>query len=133
MGIDWRMGAEWFETCLLDYDPCSNYGNWTYGAGDSLPYSLRFSVSILIGTRNVCYGNKPHSSYQVLPLDISVGEASTHFFSGCPPLAHSPFLKKSPNPVIAESLYEKLFSVKSSKKRNDVTPYMSLWSQMPLL
>lgn len=27
------MGAEWFETCLLDYDPCSNYGNWTYGAG----------------------------------------------------------------------------------------------------
>ncbi|KAK6912357.1 Cryptochrome/DNA photolyase, FAD-binding domain [Dillenia turbinata] len=33
MGVDWRMGAEWFETCLLDYDPCSNYGNWTYGAG----------------------------------------------------------------------------------------------------
>ncbi|XP_051137761.1 cryptochrome DASH, chloroplastic/mitochondrial isoform X2 [Andrographis paniculata] len=33
MGIDWRMGAEWFETSLLDYDPCSNYGNWTYGAG----------------------------------------------------------------------------------------------------
>ncbi|XP_021834803.1 cryptochrome DASH, chloroplastic/mitochondrial [Prunus avium] len=33
MGIDWRMGAEWFETCLMDYDPCSNYGNWTYGAG----------------------------------------------------------------------------------------------------
>ncbi|TKY74648.1 Cryptochrome DASH [Spatholobus suberectus] len=33
MGIDWRMGAEWFEKCLLDYDPCSNYGNWTYGSG----------------------------------------------------------------------------------------------------
>ncbi|XP_051198288.1 cryptochrome DASH, chloroplastic/mitochondrial isoform X2 [Lolium perenne] len=33
MGIDWRMGAEWFETCLLDYDPASNYGNWTYGSG----------------------------------------------------------------------------------------------------
>ncbi|KAL9230453.1 hypothetical protein vseg_005800 [Gypsophila vaccaria] len=33
MGIDWRMGAEWFESRLLDYDPCSNYGNWTYGAG----------------------------------------------------------------------------------------------------
>ncbi|KAH7428717.1 hypothetical protein KP509_09G014300 [Ceratopteris richardii] len=27
------MGAEWFESLLLDYDPCSNYGNWTYGAG----------------------------------------------------------------------------------------------------
>ncbi|KAL5805295.1 hypothetical protein ACOSQ3_032095 [Xanthoceras sorbifolium] len=35
-GIDWLMGAEWFETCLLDYDPCSNYGNWTYGAGESI-------------------------------------------------------------------------------------------------
>lgn len=38
MGIDWRMGAEWFETCLLDYDPCSNYGNWTYGAGNSISF-----------------------------------------------------------------------------------------------
>ena len=33
MGMDWRMGAEWFESLLLDYDPASNYGNWTYGAG----------------------------------------------------------------------------------------------------
>lgn len=27
-GLDWRAGAEWFESCLIDYDPCSNYGNW---------------------------------------------------------------------------------------------------------
>ncbi|KAK3039596.1 hypothetical protein RJ639_029295 [Escallonia herrerae] len=40
MRIDWRMGAEWFETCLLDYDPCSNYGNWTYGAGNSICNTL---------------------------------------------------------------------------------------------
>ncbi|CAI5990834.1 unnamed protein product [Closterium sp. NIES-64] len=33
MGMDWRMGAEWFESLLLDHDPASNYGNWTYGAG----------------------------------------------------------------------------------------------------
>ncbi len=31
--IDWRMGAEWFESMLLDYDPCSNYGNWAYVSG----------------------------------------------------------------------------------------------------
>ncbi|EDQ89735.1 uncharacterized protein MONBRDRAFT_16910 [Monosiga brevicollis MX1] len=31
--IDWRLGAEWFETLLLDHDPCSNYGNWNYAAG----------------------------------------------------------------------------------------------------
>ncbi|XP_006634324.2 cryptochrome DASH [Lepisosteus oculatus] len=33
LGIDWRMGAEWFEFLLVDYDVCSNYGNWLYSAG----------------------------------------------------------------------------------------------------
>lgn len=30
---DWRVGAEYFESMLLDYDVCSNYGNWMYIAG----------------------------------------------------------------------------------------------------
>lgn len=30
LNIDWRIGAEYFESLLLDYDPCSNYGNWAY-------------------------------------------------------------------------------------------------------
>jgi len=33
LGIDWRMGAKWFESLLIDYDVCSNYGNWNYTAG----------------------------------------------------------------------------------------------------
>uniref|UniRef100_K7FMD1 Cryptochrome DASH n=2 Tax=Pelodiscus sinensis TaxID=13735 RepID=K7FMD1_PELSI len=33
LGLDWRMGAEWFEHLLVDYDVCSNYGNWLYSAG----------------------------------------------------------------------------------------------------
>jgi len=33
MGLDWRLGAEWFESYLLDHDVCSNYGNWNYAAG----------------------------------------------------------------------------------------------------
>lgn len=33
LGIDWRMGAEWFESILIDYDVCSNWGNWNYTAG----------------------------------------------------------------------------------------------------
>lgn len=33
MGIDWRAGAEWFESQLVDHDPASNYGNWNYAAG----------------------------------------------------------------------------------------------------
>lgn len=33
LGLDWRMGAWWFERLLIDYDPCSNWGNWQYVAG----------------------------------------------------------------------------------------------------
>jgi deoxyribodipyrimidine photo-lyase len=31
--LDWRKGAQWFEEQLIDYDPCSNYGNWLYLSG----------------------------------------------------------------------------------------------------
>lgn len=33
LGLEWRRGAEWFEEQLIDYDPCSNYGNWLYLSG----------------------------------------------------------------------------------------------------
>ncbi len=33
LGIDWRLGASWFEHLLIDYDPSSNVGNWIYLAG----------------------------------------------------------------------------------------------------
>ncbi|MBJ7899001.1 MAG: DASH family cryptochrome [Cyanobacteria bacterium RI_101] len=33
LGLDWRLGAEWFESWLIDYDVCSNWGNWNYVAG----------------------------------------------------------------------------------------------------
>ncbi len=33
LGIDWRWGAEWFESLLIDYDVASNWGNWNYTAG----------------------------------------------------------------------------------------------------
>jgi deoxyribodipyrimidine photo-lyase len=33
LGIDWRAGAEWFESLLVDYDVASNWGNWLYSAG----------------------------------------------------------------------------------------------------
>lgn len=31
--VDWRWGAAHFERHLVDYDPCSNWGNWQYVAG----------------------------------------------------------------------------------------------------
>lgn len=31
--LDWRYGAAYFEEQLIDYDVCSNWGNWAYLAG----------------------------------------------------------------------------------------------------
>eukprot|EP00929_Paragymnodinium_shiwhaense_P044459 TRINITY_DN22809_c0_g3_i1.p1 TRINITY_DN22809_c0_g3~~TRINITY_DN22809_c0_g3_i1.p1 ORF type:complete len:277 (-),score=40.18 TRINITY_DN22809_c0_g3_i1:58-888(-) len=33
LGIDWRVGADWFEHLLLDHDVCTNYGEWASMAG----------------------------------------------------------------------------------------------------
>lgn len=33
LAIDWRIGAEWYEQNLIDYDVSSNWGNWQYVAG----------------------------------------------------------------------------------------------------
>jgi len=32
-GLDWRLGASWFEHYLVDFEPCNNYGNWNFQAG----------------------------------------------------------------------------------------------------
>lgn len=36
LNIDWRLGAEYFEEALLDFEVSSNYLNWQNGAGVSL-------------------------------------------------------------------------------------------------
>lgn len=33
LGVDWRKGADWFESVLADYDVASNWGNWVAAAG----------------------------------------------------------------------------------------------------
>ena len=33
LNLDWRLGASYFEQQLIDYDVCSNWGNWSYLAG----------------------------------------------------------------------------------------------------
>ncbi|RFS15929.1 DASH family cryptochrome [Emticicia sp. C21] len=33
LGIDWTWGAAYFESALIDYDVCINWGNWNYIAG----------------------------------------------------------------------------------------------------
>ena len=44
--MDWRMGAAYFESLLLDYDVHSNYGNWMYVAGvGNDPRDRKFDVA----------------------------------------------------------------------------------------
>lgn len=115
LGIDWRWGAMFFESQLIDYDVCSNWGNWMYVAGvGNDPRENRF-FNILKQANN--YDKK--------------GEFVRHWI---PELAkiqgfdvHRPFelstreLKQFgvslggnfPNPIVAFSVKEKSFSLKN--------------------
>ncbi|CAO1625863.1 unnamed protein product [Parajaminaea phylloscopi] len=46
LGYDWRIGAEFFQSYLIDYDATSNYGNWAYvaGVGNDPRASRRFNI-----------------------------------------------------------------------------------------
>jgi deoxyribodipyrimidine photo-lyase len=45
--LDWRIGAAYFESMLLDYDVHSNYGNWMYVAGvGNDPRDRKFNTQI---------------------------------------------------------------------------------------
>jgi deoxyribodipyrimidine photo-lyase len=42
---DWRIGAAYFESLLIDYDVHSNYGNWMYNAGvGNDPRDRKFNI-----------------------------------------------------------------------------------------
>ena len=73
MGVDWRKGADWFESVLQDYDVASNWGNWCSAAG-------------LTGGR-VSHFN-PLKQSKVRPSQSHLGSAS----SSCQPKALSHFL-----------------------------------------
>jgi len=42
--VDWRLGAKWFEDWLVDYDVCSNWGNWVAAANLTGGRLNRFNV-----------------------------------------------------------------------------------------
>ena len=47
MKVDWRLGAAYFESMLIDYDVHSNYGNWMYVAGvGNDPRDRKFNVRL---------------------------------------------------------------------------------------
>ncbi|WP_046744138.1 DASH family cryptochrome [Kordia zhangzhouensis] len=47
MELDWRIGAAYFESLLMDYDVHSNYGNWMYisGVGND-PRNRKFNIKL---------------------------------------------------------------------------------------
>lgn len=47
LNLDWRLGAAWFESWLIDYDTASNYGNWMYvaGVGNDPRVGRKFNVT----------------------------------------------------------------------------------------
>lgn len=59
LGVNWQLGADYFESVLIDYDVCSNYGNWNYVAGvGSDPRENRY-FNILSQARRY----DPHGEY----------------------------------------------------------------------
>lgn len=46
LNLDWQWGAAWFESLLIDYDVCSNQGNWMYvaGVGNDPRPNRRFNI-----------------------------------------------------------------------------------------
>eukprot|EP00913_Durusdinium_trenchii_P034416 g32197.t1 len=57
LGVDWRHGAAHFEELLLDYDPCSNWGNWVAAAGLTGQRINKFN------TRKQLQDYDPHREY----------------------------------------------------------------------
>ncbi len=61
--VDWRLGASYFEECLIDYDPFNNWGNWGYLAGVGTdPRNRKFDVELQASKYD------PHGDYQRLWL-----------------------------------------------------------------
>ncbi|PTP39213.1 DASH family cryptochrome [Vibrio splendidus] len=58
LGIDWRHGAAYFESQLIDYDAASNWGNWAYIAG-----ALNSQVNTQANKQNDAKQTQPKSRH----------------------------------------------------------------------
>ncbi|MFA0710809.1 DASH family cryptochrome [Vibrio splendidus] len=58
LGIDWRHGAAYFESQLIDYDVASNWGNWAYIAG-----ALNSQVNTQANKQNNAKQTQPKSRH----------------------------------------------------------------------
>lgn len=86
LGINWQWGAQWFESQLIDYDVCSNYGNWNYAAGigndargfryfNIIKQAQQYDadgayVKHWLPNLNAIKGSKVHQPYAIKPSDL---------------------------------------------------------------
>jgi deoxyribodipyrimidine photo-lyase len=72
LGVDWRLGASWFEHMLLDHDPASNYGNWIYvaGVGNDPRPNRKFNTSGQAERYDADGKYRRHWSHATLELDL---------------------------------------------------------------
>ncbi|CAK0841673.1 unnamed protein product [Prorocentrum cordatum] len=75
--VDWRVGADWFEALLVDYDPHSNWGQWARSAG-------------VVPTNEAKRGRVGGTRYLDLALGLDGGEAFRYVRSWVPELAALP-------------------------------------------
>jgi len=73
-GIDWRVGADWFESTLLDYDPHSNWGQWARSAG-------------VVPTNESKRKRVDGTRYFDIALDLDRGETAAYIRTWVPELA----------------------------------------------
>lgn len=59
-GVDWRQGADYFESVLTDYDVCSNWGNWLAAAGLSVRTALLNALAPVIACDGLLLVNSLH-------------------------------------------------------------------------
>lgn len=73
LGLDWRLGAAYFEQRLLDYDVASNWGNWAYIAGYGNSEARPFNII----KQALSYDANADFVKQLLP-DISASGKTAH-------------------------------------------------------
>jgi cryptochrome, DASH family len=92
LGVDWRLGAAYFEEKLVDYDVCSNWGNWAYQAGVGNDSRDRYFNVLKQGKRYDSDGEfvrlwvpekeaspNPHGSYVPEGYDAPVVDARSEY------------------------------------------------------
>ncbi|KLO08963.1 cryptochrome [Schizopora paradoxa] len=61
--FDWRLGAEWYESWLVDYDTASNWGNWAYVAGVGNDPRSRGGLSRMFNPVKQAHDYDPEGEY----------------------------------------------------------------------